>query len=409
MKFIWIIFKKELKDITRDRRTLITMIIVPMLLFPILTTIATQVISSQRKKAQTKTLVVGLMTQNNLTGLREILQNRNDIKMIENIAEAQIDTLIQSDSLDAVIRFSEQFTSQVENLEAGEIHLHFKSSKDLNVTRNRLGEIIDEYEETLLDERFRKLGIDRTVTEAIKTHRHDVASKQEKFGKAIGGFIPYVFILFCFTGCMYPAIDLGAGEKERGTLETLLTSPVSRLHIIIGKIGVIGLSGLVSANVAFLGLALAVVVHPEIASRMLSHWPETIDIAKMSVVVLALFIPMIGICLLLLPLVIFFASLLMAISIFARSFKEAQSQMSPLTIVILLPVFIGILPGIELNAMTALIPVLNLSLATKDIVSGTISPWLLAEVYASLILISVLSVAFCVRWFNREDVIFRGS
>jgi len=118
---------------------------------------------------------------------------------------------------------------------------------------------------------------------------------------------------------------------------------------------------------------------------------------------------MIGICLLLLPLVIFFASLLMAISIFARSFKEAQSQMSPLTIVILLPVFIGILPGIELNAMTALIPVLNLSLATKDIVSGTISPWLLAEVYASLILISVLSVAFCVRWFNREDVIFRGS
>jgi sodium transport system permease protein len=150
-------------------------------------------------------------------------------------------------------------------------------------------------------------------------------------------------------------------------------------------------------------------VHPEIATRLLNNVSETFNIAHMSFLVLALFIPIIAISLLLLPLAIFFASLLMAISIFAKSFKEAQSQMSPLTIVILLPVFIGILPGIELNVFTALIPVLNLSLATKDIISGTISPWLLVEVYSSLILISMLSLTFCVKWFEREDVIFRES
>ena len=409
MNYIWIIFKKELKDITRDRRTIITMIIVPMLLFPILTTIATKIISSQTKKAQTKTLVVGLITYNNDTDFRNILQSREDLTIVENITEAQIDTLIQSDSLDAVIRFSENFTAQVKNLEPGDIHLHFKSAKDLNVTRNRLTDLIKEYEKTLLNERFAHLNLERSVTEAIKTHRHDVASKQEQFGKTVGGIIPYIFILFCFTGCMYPAIDLGAGEKERGTLETLLTSPVRHLHIIIGKIGVIALSGLTSASIAFLGIVLAAVVHPEIATRLLNNVSETFNIAHMSFLVLALFIPIIVISLLLLPLAIFFASLLMAISIFAKSFKEAQSQMSPLTIVILLPVFIGILPGIELNVFTALIPVLNLSLATKDIISGTISPWLLVEVYSSLILISMLSLTFCVKWFEREDVIFRES
>ncbi len=409
MHYIWIIFKKELKDITRDRRTIITMIIVPLLLFPILSTVATQVISSQNKKARTKTLTVGLITQNNDTALQGILHNRTDLKIVEDITEAQIDTLIQTDSLDAVIRFSENFTTQVTNLEAGDIHLHFKSSKDLNVTRNRLADIIKEYEEILLNERFAQLNLDRNVTKAIKTHRHDVASKQEQVGKAIGGFIPYIFILFCFTGCMYPAIDLGAGEKERGTLETLLTSPVSHLHIILGKIGVIGLSGLISASIAFLGLVLSVMVHPDIATRVLSNLPDTINMAKISFILLAIFVPILGICLLLLPLVIFFSSLLMAISIFAKSFKEAQSQMSPLTIIIILPIFIGILPGIELNAFTAFIPILNISLATKDIISGTISPWLLAEVYGSLILISTLSLAFCVKWFKREDVIFRET
>jgi sodium transport system permease protein len=405
----WIIFKKELKDISRDRRTMITMVLVPLLLFPLLTTIATTVISSQNKKSETKTLVVGLIAHDQGDELVRILANRQDLRIIPDVPESQIETLIQSDSLDAVIRLSEDFSAQVLALGSGDIHLHFKSSRDLNATRNRLVALLDEYEDLLLKDRFSRLNLDRNIGVAIQTHRHDVASRQERFGQAIGGFIPYIFILFCFTGCMYPATDLGAGEKERGTLETLLTSPVHRIHIVLGKMGVIAVSGLVSANVAFLGLAISLLVHPEFLTRVLSHLPGTLNMGHLTFLLLAICLPMIVICLLLLPLVTLFSSLLMAISIFAKSFKEAQSQMSPLVILIILPVFVGILPGLHLNALTAAIPILNLSLATKDIISGTISPWLLAEVYASLLLLSGLSLAFCIRWFNREDVIFRES
>ncbi len=195
---------------------------------------------------------------------------------------------------------------------------------------------------------------------------------------------------------MYPAIDLGAGEKERGTLETLLTSPVNRFQILIGKFGVIALAGLTSAAVAFVGIFIAITQNRIIAERML----HTISNLLAPQTILISFS-------LLIPLTIFFAACLMAISVFAKSFKEAQSLMTPMNIVIILPVFIGILPGIELNAVTALVPVLNVSLATKEVLAGTMSIPLLFEVYASLFTLAGLSLFFCSKWFDRESVIFR--
>jgi sodium transport system permease protein len=112
---------------------------------------------------------------------------------------------------------------------------------------------------------------------------------------------------------------------------------------------------------------------------------------------------------LLLPLTIFFAGFLLSLSMYAKSYKEAQSLISPLTIVVILPVGIGMVPGFNLNPVTALIPVLNVSLATKDIIAGTIQPGLLALVYLSLIALAALSLWACARWFNREETIFRGA
>jgi sodium transport system permease protein len=112
---------------------------------------------------------------------------------------------------------------------------------------------------------------------------------------------------------------------------------------------------------------------------------------------------------LLLPLTVFFAAFLLSLSIFAKSYKEAQSLISPLTIVIILPVLVGMIPGFSLTPVTALIPILNVSLATKDVIAGTVHPLYLAEVYASLIVLAALSLYGCSRWFEREETIFRGA
>lgn len=398
MKPILTIFKKEFKDITRDRRSMVMMIVLPMLLFPVLITLVGAVTMRQAKKAKTKTLAVALIAHGNATAFRDTLLKRGDLKIREDVREDEIRALIQSDSLDAAIRFDAQFDARVADLQSGRIHLYFNSSKNLNESRTRLTSLIRHYENQLVDDRFQRLSLDRKIVDPVQVQRHDIASVREKVGKSIGGFLPYIFVLMGFMGCMYPAIDLGAGEKERGTLETLLVAPVSRFHILLGKCGVIVLSGFVSVTVSFIGLFSVFFLSRELVAKILQALQGTFDIASV-LLVISLF----------LPLIIFFAAALMSLSIFARSFKEAQSIMTPLNIVIIVPAALGLLPGVELDAVTAFVPVLNISLATKDILSGTITLPLLLEVYASLIALAGLSLYGCAKWFERENTIFRET
>ncbi len=100
--------------------------------------------------------------------------------------------------------------------------------------------------------------------------------------------------------------------------------------------------------------------------------------------------------------------MILALAIQAKSFKEAQSTLTPLSIVVIMPVMFGLLPGIELNAQTAMIPVLNVSLATKEVIAGTINPVHLVISYVSLFALAAASLWFCVVWFNREETLFRS-
>jgi len=213
----------------------------------------------------------------------------------------------------------------------------------------------------------------------------------------LGGMFPYFFVIFCFLGAMAPAIDLAAGEKERGTMETLLVSPASRLQIVLGKFLVVTASGIFTAVSSVLWLYLifrqSKAIPPEVISGILKviEWKSLLLLFSMII-----------------PLCAFFAAILLSVSVFAKSYKEAQSIIAPLNIMIIIPVLIGIFPGIKLNAITALIPILNISLATKEIIAGTIPSLLMAEVFLVLFALAALGLIFCTRWFNRETVIFRG-
>jgi sodium transport system permease protein len=196
---------------------------------------------------------------------------------------------------------------------------------------------------------------------------------------------------------MYPAIDLGAGEKERGTMETLLTAPVNRFHILLGKFGVIVLTGLASAVVSMFGLYLGLRQSKELPPEIM----EVIVKILGAETILSIFS-------LLLPLTVFFAGILLSVSLSAKSFKEAQSLMTPLNLAVIVPAAIGMMPGVEMNFVTALIPVLNVSLATKEIVAGTMGTGYLVTVYVSLSAFAVLSLMGSALWFKRESTIFRS-
>jgi len=108
------------------------------------------------------------------------------------------------------------------------------------------------------------------------------------------------------------------------------------------------------------------------------------------------------------PVAMLFAALLLTISLYAKSYKEAQSYVSPLIIVVIMPAMMGMLPGIELTAKTALIPILNLSLVCKEMLSGVWHWHYIALIFGSTCVYAAAALALCVRMFNREDVMFRA-
>lgn len=396
MKKIVIVFKKELKDILRDRRTIIFMVAIPLLVFPVLISIASGMIMSKAKEAQEKTLQIGLLTYGSASGFRQMLLDREDVALQEDLDQEQGISHVKQGDLDALIVFDKEFDRNVGARSQGKVKLYMKVTEEGEIERKRVLDFLREFEKTLLARRFQDMDLDESIIKTIDIEEQNLATAKERLAEAVGGFLPYLFIIFCFTGSMYPAIDLAAGEKERGTLETLLTSPVDRFQILMGKFGVVVLTGVFSALVAMLGLYVGIRRMTEIPPELLNTIMSILEV-KSILILLSL----------LLPLSIFFAGILLSLSIYARSYKEAQSIISPLMFVVIIPAFIGLLPGFELTMSTAFIPILNVSLATKAIIAETITLPLLLTVYVSLIAFAIVSIYFCSKIYGRESAIFR--
>lgn len=396
MKTILTIFRKELKDSLRDRRTIITMVIVPLLMFPVMIGLTSRFILSHEEKAQVRELKVGLLAGENAGEFVEMLNEQDNILVFEQIPHDEGQELIAADSLDAFIVFSEEFDSQISELGQGEITFYLKETEEREIEEYRIMELLGEYEEILRADRFENLNLDINIIETISLSKVNLATPKERLADMVGGILPYMFILFCFMGSMYPSIDLAAGEKERGTLETLLTSPVKRIQILIGKFGVVVLTGVGSATISLLGLYLGI--------RYISSIPaEFIDLI-MSILEPGSIIVLLS---LLFPLSVFFAGILLSISFTAKTYKEAQSKIGPLFPVIIIPAFIGMMPGMNLNISTALIPILNVSLATRTIIAGQADAGLLTVVYLSLAVYAAAALFLCGKTFSRESAIFQ--
>ena len=393
-----IILIKELTDMIRDRRTMFMMVVMPLVVIPLLATTAIKLTQSQIEKAKDKELRVAVIGETAAPELFKRLSKEENFFLVTMTNADSARAMTAEQTLDGVVIIPQDFSEFVEGDKQATIRLIFKSSESLNAARRRIEAIIDQYDREIVNERIGRLQLDETLFDAIAIEREDVASTEEKFAENAGGFLPYIFIIFGFMGSIYPALDLGAGEKERGTLETILSSPASRFDIVMGKFLVVLLFSIATAFLAMLGVLIMVYQFlPTIETNITQTVMDMLGPRRIFIIMSMV-----------LPVSAFFAAVALAISIFAKSFKEAQSMMAPLNIIIILPAMIGMLPGFKLSAVTAAIPILNLSLATKAILGGSADPILIAEVYLSLFFLAGVSIYGCAKWFNREETLFRS-
>lgn len=396
MKF-WIIAKKEILDITRDRRTMLMMIVLPLLLVPVLLGTIMKIDSSQREKASENLIKIRFVGKEYAPELYQAFVDMDKVIMLDQVPIDSIGIYLEDKFLDAAISVQENYQRSIDQNSQASVRIEYKGTDSFDYVKEKIEYLLQSSQEKIIVERMKRLNLDRDVVQAYKIEYIDVATKQETLGKIVGGWLPYVFILFGFMGAMYPALDLGSGEKERGTLETILSSPASRLDIVIGKFLVIMFAATVTAFLALAGLTIGISQISDIPSQIMEVVNEMFNVKTLALIMT-----------LVLPVSAFFSATLLGLSIYANSFKEAQSIAAPLNIAIVFIAVIGTLPGVELNVFTAMIPILNVSLASKDIFAGTMNPLYMIEVYLSLFGFAAISVVLCARTFNNEKTIFRS-
>lgn len=262
--------------------------------------------------------------------------------------------------------------------------------------RDRLRFVTEEVGEALVRLRLAERELGRDFLEPLVNARGtDTASSSARAFDALGAFLPYILIMFAFLGGMYPAIDLGAGEKERGTLETLVLSPASRVELALGKFLVILTTALTAAFLGVISMALTLryLAPPEVMEKLDIQLP------------LSTILPVAALAI---PPAAAFAGIFLAISIYARSFKEAQNYIAPLQFVLILPAMAPMLPGMEMNWKVAAIPLVNVSMLAKDFLKGDQNWGYYALTFGSCLAAAGLCLAFAVYQFRREEVLFRS-
>lgn len=400
---MWQVYIKELIELLRDKKTLFFIIALPMVIFPVIFGLIGTLGTKAAIKEHEKVVRYVLINETVAPDFASSMFYHNDFKAmkLDLISEEDIIGAIKSEELDLVIVLNKNFQAQLSNSQTSKWTIYYNGASFIGGAKFKVEEVLRNYSLTLQKQLFVDMGFDGKQFEAFKKpielEEIDTADERESFGQQLGGFIPYILIPLCLTGAMYPAIDLGAGEKERGTIETLLLTPVSRFSLVFGKFLCITTTAVLTALITIFSMVFW--------SFIVGQLFEVKEVSKILASVGWLDYGLI--ILLLIPVSAIFSATLLAISIYASSYKEAQNYMGPLSIFVIFPVIVAMAPGIKLNSAWALVPVSNVSLAIKELLKGTIDYSYLIPIFASTGVFALISILFCVYWFNKESVLFR--
>jgi sodium transport system permease protein len=400
---IWTVYAKELRDLLRDRRTILSMIVIPTLAIPAMIFGVAVIGVKVVKQASAEVPSVMLLGAEHSPRIAAALQADDKIKLVPPGDDWR--DAIANKRVRAAVEVPAGFEQAIEEGQPAEIKLYhyegeLKSGFALRELRERLFALRNE----LVSARLSARGLDRTLIEPFAIHQTNVAPPEKVGGNAIGGFLPYLFLILCFTGAMYPAMDLTAGEKERGTMETILVSPIARLDLVLGKFFMVLTASLATVAFSITSLLISLPIAASVIVPKASGAAGAGKAGPLPSLDPAGVLGMVG---MIIPFAVLFSALLLALSLVAKTYKEAASYVSPLIIVVILPAVIGMLPGVELNTTLALVPVLNLSLVSKEMVSGVFNWSYIALIFGSSCAYAAAALGLCVWMFKREDVIFR--
>lgn len=436
---------KELRETLRDRRTLTTLILMPLLVYPILSMVFQR--SLFTSVTETPKLVVGVLSEEDAKRIREQFQlaeayrqqklrqlrqleqdsdeQRRDIEAelkqpeqqeagkaespAEPSSRSQGETAVpqlgipgvpgrslnvedlvfrEVADLDAAVR-DELVDLAIDVAAPGVYRLTYRQASALS---SRALEFVEERVRLLNEVDFRqRLAMLRQPTGiALRVLREPIEVSTNN-ASTLSTIVPMILILMTVTGAVYPAIDLTAGERERGTLEMLMASPVPRLRLLLAKYVAV-------VVVAFLTALV------NLTAMMITLWATGIGKVLLGEAGIGV-VRMLQILALLVLFAAFFSAVLLCLTSFARSFKEAQAYLIPLMLLSLGPGIVSLLPGLELNGLLAITPISNIVLLARDLCGGIVNPAMAGAAILSTGLYTIAALSVAARIFGTDAVL----
>lgn len=382
---------KELLDMLRDKRTLIAMIGAPVLLYPLIFIFGSQAVIYQTTKLEKAASRVSVLAQEGSPVF-------GWVDAIEDVDLATTETPLEDLSagdVDAVVEVDEDVTQALATNHEAKLKVSYDATEPLSqIASRRLVEGLNKREKDLLAERLSREGLEPDFASPIDISSENVAPPAKAAGTFMGMALPIIIVVMLGVGAFYPAIDLTAGEKERGTFETLLSTPATTLEIVTGKFLTVFLLSLLT-GILNLGSMVAVV------ALQLVELGDAMGEMSVEIPPYTAFLIFIT----LVPLSFFISAVMMSLGVLARSFKEAQNFVAPFFMIIMFPAVLAALPGTELTTGMQFVPVANVALLFRDLITGEGSAELVFATILSTAVYAVIALLLASWLFQREEVV----
>ena len=397
-----VLLVKEIKHLFRDTKTIVQTVVVPTFITPLLIGAIFWYVGSIATEETKKTYEISVYSSADSL----LIDDLNDSDRLAITKEGSLEAVIEAvtfDKSEIGLAFDDSFVDDLTSNNSAQLTIYSKDIDTFSQAKSIVSNIVDDYEESIRNNRLELLNLDENYVNPITINEEDLTTEEESAGSIFGALLALFFVMYVISGSMYPAIDLGAGEKERGTMETLISTNISSVDIIIGKMLSITSSAILTATFSMLGFAIPILVIFLFYADSVNEYLFGLLSAIVNPVAL------IGVFVLIIPLSVFMGAFLLAISVYAKTPKEAGLLLGNVLIVFIIPCYVPLInPGLELDFVGALIPCYNLALITNNLIAGTVDWFLYSVALLSTIVYCIVAIYITYIMFDDENVIFRS-
>ncbi len=396
---------KEILSTLRDHRALVSNLVIPLLLLPVIMLGLPLLLGGLFQREATTVTELAVEGRAHLPPELAALIEAQAVVLVD-VADAE--SAVRADDHPAGIVVPPGFADAVAAGTAAEVVIVAKEGNlrsELNA--GKLRGAIDAYRRAVVAERLVAAGVDPAVLEPVVVRSRDASTEAERSSGQLAWLIPFFIAIWTLTGGQMTAIDATAGEKERGTLEVLLVTPVRRTEVVFGKFLAVVLFGLMAAVMAIVGFVLGGTVLRGLflpllgddASGMVAMMGGQLTVTPLTVVLLI-------VSAVLMASVV--AALLMSVTLFARSFKEAQTYVAPMSFLLIIPaIALQFKDLIGTGSFAYWVPVYNVMILMDDAVKGAAGLGPVLITWGTMAVLIALLLAFAYANFRREHVLFR--